>query len=392
MAKYVAISDLHLGQNKADNIRGGQFCTLSQISAEFVDAHNTARQTLGALADRIAAFAGGDDVTLVVVGDLLDLSLAFMRESLVDLLGLLQRLPSVSELVYVIGNHDHHVWCLHSEWERSVVRMQRGELPLSGSLYHATSHDGERHDVLSKLCSAQLNRPVQITCAYPTYAFEHVYAGQRTRFHFTHGHLFGGLYTAISTILSQRLVEYDAEQVSATVNAPLIELVYWSMSQAGDRLGADGLLEQVYADIQDGGNSDVRELVAQAVDELIPDGIIDGIPDRLERWMAVKAVMHAIKKTESSPASISQDRHAELVTTRENLEAWIHRVGIDTQTPTFLAYGHTHVADEWVVPDTSIRSYNLGSWLVEPNNPPPQQQLLLIDVAAGRVSVDLESL
>lgn len=393
MAKYVALSDIHLGQNKADKIRGGQFCTLSQISTEFADAHRTAEHTLAKLADRVNAFAGADDVTMVVAGDMLDLSLAYVRESLIDLVGLLRRLERVTELVYVIGNHDHHIWCLHSEWERSIGRLQRGELPQSGGMYRSTSRTGERHHMLSELCTKQLGRPVQITCAYPSYAFEHDNAGKRTRFYFTHGHLFGGLYTTLSDILADKLEQFAPEEVAATVNAPIIELVYWSLAQAGDGLGADGLMEQIYADLQEGRNSEVRDLVGRAVDRLIPDGIITGVPDRLEQWLLVAAVMHVIKKSEAtSPGSVSTDRHAEVATTREQLQRWVNRIGMDTATTTHFVYGHTHVADEWKVPDTEIHTYNMGSWLIEPNKPAPQQQLLFIDAAAGRLGVDLESL
>ncbi len=395
MAKYVALSDVHLGQNKGDMIQGGQFCNLSQIAPEFDDAHRQSQQTLEALAEKIGAFAANDPVTLVVVGDLLDLSLAFVRESLVDLVGLLKRLPSVSEVVYVIGNHDHHIWSLHSEWERSLSLMARGELPLSGGIYRKTSRDGERHHMLSELCTKQLGRELQVTVAYPSYEFEHQGGGERTLFYFTHGHLFGGLYTAVSEILKDKLAEkqFDAEEVAATVNASVIEFVYWSMSQTGDGLGADGLMEQVYADLQQNNESNVKGLVESAVKRLMPDGIIAGIPDKLEQWVVVAALMHVIKSTEhTSAGSKSTDRHAELDVTRRRLRSWIERVGMDTSVATHLVYGHTHVADDWQLPDTKIRSYNLGSWLVEPPHPTPQMQLLFIDTGSAEVSVDFHSL
>lgn len=397
MAKYIALSDIHLGQNKADKIDGGQFCTLSQIPSEFDDAHRLSQQTLEQVAARVNAFSGGEAVTMVVVGDLLDLSLAFVRESIVDLLGLLERLPSVSEMVYVIGNHDHHIWSLHSEWERSIGLMQRGELPESGGMYRATSKRGERHHMLSEVCTRQLGRPMQITVAYPTYALEHVHgpAGQETLVYFTHGHLFGGLYTTFSDILDDRLAHtsMSTEAIIATVNAPLIQFLYWSLSQAGDGMGADGLMEQVYADLQRGKNSNVRDLVERAVDVLIPGGIVPLVPDSVEQWIVVAAAMHMIEASDQrTTGSKSKDRHCEKRVTRQRLKRWIDRVGMDKSRQTHLVYGHTHVADHWQLPDSQISSYNLGSWLVEPGRDTPQMQLLFIEADGEGVRTELQSL
>jgi len=395
MAKYIALSDVHLGQNKADQIKGGQFCNLAQIPADFPDAHRQSQQTLQALSEKVAAFAGDDRVILVVVGDLLDLSLAFVRESLLDLIGLLKRLPSVDEMVYVIGNHDHHIWSMHSEWERSGKRLQQGDLPLTGGMYRKTPRTGERHEMLSGLCTKQVGRPIQITVAYPTYSFEHQVAGENTLFYFTHGHLFGGLYTALSDILDDKLKEkqLDVEEVAATVNASLIEFIYWSLSQTGDGMGADGFMEQVYTDLQLGNESNVRGLIQNAVDLFMPEGVITGIPDRLEQWLVVAAAMHVIKdKSHRDTGSKSTDRHNNVNKTRAALQRWIQRVGLQPALPTHFVYGHTHVADRWQVPETKILSYNLGSWLVEPPHPTPHMQLLFVNAGDDRLSVDFESL
>src|SRR5690606_38585678 len=122
-----------------------------------------------------------------------------------------------------------------------------------------TNKNGERHHVLSELCQKQLGRAFEVRLAYPTFAFDQdpIGPGEGALFYFTHGHLFGGMYTAVSDILDDHLINrgLDPEQVAATVNGPLIEFIYWCLSQAGEGMGADGLMEQVYADMQRGHDS-----------------------------------------------------------------------------------------------------------------------------------------
>jgi hypothetical protein len=98
-----------------------------------------------------------------------------------------------------------------------------------------------------------------------------------------------------------------------------------------------------------------------------------------ERKIVVDAVMAELKNVLLSPstaASASADRHADLETTRAGLRAWLDAIDWPKQQPTILLYGHTHVWDDYAVPSTDVRSWNLSTWLVEPNHPPPRTGFL----------------
>jgi hypothetical protein len=59
-------------------------------------------------------------------------------------------------------------------------------------------------------------------------------------------------------------------------------------------------------------------------------------------------------------------------------------IGWAKQQSTIALYGHTHVWDDYAIPNTDIRAWNLSTWLVEPNHPPPRTGFLGIDGADAR--------
>jgi hypothetical protein len=373
--KIVAISDPHLGQNGLDGL--GQYSLLST---------RVFNNRVSAFADAIDVFAAKKPYTLLVAGDFLDLSIAFAEEAFADLRELLVELPLPAELIYTIGNHDHHLWSLHSEDKRLLAPLRDGALPISGGMYQVTPRDGENFAILQPFVDGICGRGrVKVTVAYPSY--------ERTigskLLYVTHGHLFGGLYTDLSNLLAPRLGGLPHDRVAATVNHPLIELIYWQLGEAGEGLGADGLVEEIYTDIQKGKLSKVKPIVERLVAQVLPHGVLWRVIGGLERRLVVDAVMAELAKELLSPpvaANASLDRHADLVSTRAGLVAWLRKIPfirgrLETGDDTIVLYGHTHVRDDYQIPDTGVRSYNLGTWLVEPDHDFPSTGFLRIDEA-----------
>lgn len=385
--KIVAISDLHLGQSGADGL--GQYSLLStrakpNLARKFVDA--------------IAAFTGKEPFTLLVVGDFLDLSLAYAEDALGDLRALLElfamRAPALclDEIVYVVGNHDHHLWSLHSEDKRLLAPLRSGQLPLSRAAdpstkaaYRITAPDGEPFTILWPLVLRIFDtRTPKITIAYPSFTRE-LEGG--AILYATHGHLFGGLYTEISDILKSKLAGLRHDRVAATVNHPIIELIYWHLGELGEGLGADGLVEQIYTDLQRGQDGRLRPIVARLVSQILPHGVLWRVLGNLERRIIVDAAMSAIGKALESPRLSSvtaADRFADVESTRAGLRAWLRAVLPGEPGRSIVLYGHTHVRDDYEIPETSVHSYNLGTWLVEPNHDAPKTGFLGISGATAR--------
>lgn len=407
MAKYVAISDLHLGQNGVD--RHGQFSLLSQVPESLAQEHAFAKAALTRLRSKLADFAGNDRVTLIVTGDLLDLSLASLGEALADLADLLRELPEVEALVWVIGNHDHHVWSTHCEERYLLAKLRdhgrnwpevlRSE-PNEG-LHRPTSFEGEPLTVFEKPLEVALGRPFELRIAYPAFRMSLtdrtpglLEEESRTHFYFTHGHLFGGLFSFLSEILEQRLSHLPKERVAATVNLSIAEFIYWLLGQTGEGMGANGLMETIYTDLQKGCQSSTTALISKLVDVMAPSGIIDGIPNSLERKALKELLVLFLKQVtaaENNPSK-SAERYLTREKSRRFAEKWaIESANLLRYDRVHFVYGHTHVADQFEILGPSIQAYNLGSWLVEPGCPPPCAQLLCIEDAERGLTVSYDA-
>jgi hypothetical protein len=384
MTKIVAISDLHLGQNGTDGL--GQYSLLSTKAPQ-----NLVRQ----FAQSVATFAANEPITLLVAGDFLDLSIAYAEDALADLHALLSAFVGVvriDELVHVIGNHDHHLWTQHSEDKQILAPLRDGRVPSNGdapgakAAYQVTPPDGEPFGLLQPLVDRIFGHLApKVTIAYPSYVRD---LTPDTALYVTHGHLFGvgSLYTELSDLLKSKLAGQPHDHVAATVNQPLIELIYWLLGETGEGLGADGLVEEIYTDIQKGTLSRVRGIVTRLVAQVLPHGVLWRLLGHWERKIVVDAVMTELGKALLSPptsANASADRFAALETTRAGLRAWMEAIAWPKSLTTIALYGHTHVWDDYAVPDSGVRSWNLSTWLVEPNHPAPKTGFLGIDGAAA---------
>ncbi len=317
----------------------------------------------------ISDFAGTSPVSLILVGDVLDLSLAYMETALKDFVGLLNRLPKVHNIIYVVGNHDHHIWTMHCEHNHIIDRLNRGFLPKSGGIYQKTKLEGEKFPLFERL----LNNP-GVSIAYPMY-----YMANKNMY-FTHGHLFGGLYTFISDALKPFIPE-DLSNIDAvaTLNIAVIEFIYWLIGETGHGMGADGIMEAIYMDSQKGKKSKLYTALKSAVEVLLPDGIVKGFPDAWERAIAVWVGRHIIDETVKEPKPLSSlDRHQPSTTSRVRASRWVKNI-IQNKEPIKLVCGHTHVSDQITSDDGSVEMFNLGGWLIDESEPEPDSHVLLID-------------
>jgi len=393
MGKIVAISDLHLGQ------QGRREDEESSLLSTAVQSNR-----VQGFANELEKFADGDEVELVVVGDFLDLALASMEEALGDMCHLLDALNKIDlkRIVCVIGNHDHHLWALQCQ-EKGVVQALRNgtfvatpatETTKATGIYKTTPPTGEPFTLFDGQVKHECGSGIDVVIAYPSYQID----VDGRLLYFTHGDLFGGIYTWLSDLFEDLLDERPHDEVSAVVNLPTIELIWWLAGEMGEGLGVDGLAERIYSDIQTGKTGRIRARVKQAVAHELPNKGFWDVWHRVERPLAVNLIMsllerviqheHADGAPQTRPArpGVSWDRNAPPKKTRDHLQKWIAAVPVLQQAkaaspprPTTIVYGHTHVFDYYRVPDTAIDSWNLGSWLVEPQQPPPSTGFLGID-------------
>jgi predicted phosphodiesterase len=332
-------------------------------------------------------FAGKEEITLAVTGDFLDLSLANFRDVTDDLIYFLKKLP-VNKIIYIVGNHDHKIWTKHSEWERIISPMLHGVPPSEGSAYISTSQIGERSVFWEKYLSQALNKQFDVTVAYPSL---HLQFGDKLCY-FHHGHLVGDLYDTFSRILEPFIKDIPVERSTSTINAPLIEFIYWMVGEMGERMGCDGLAEAVYNDYDKGNSSLLKKVVGSGVDGLFPDGIVSWIPDKIEKWVIKKiALAIADKLAKDKRLSLkSIDRYASVEDTRVKMKVWIDRVFREEEKDNLVVIsGHTHNPDDYIYPNTSIRLLNTGSALIEPDHMEPNIAVLLMENIEGKLNLKM---
>ena len=142
--------------------------------------------------------------------------------------------------------------------------------------------------------------------------------------------------------------------------------------------------------MQRGRDGRLRPIIARVVDQLLPHGVLWRAIGGLERRIVVDEVMRVIGKALESPplkSVTSADRHADVETTRAGLVAWLaaaQPLRVAATPDAIVLYGHTHVRDDYVIPDSRVHSYNLGTWLVEPNHDAPKTGFLAINGADAR--------
>lgn len=374
MKKFAIISDIHLGQTGADG--SGYSSMLSRPEAAPLALWAAMVTKQNALVDKLITFAGGEKIALVGCGDILDLAMSHMRTALDDLVALLRKLPMVDEFRFVVGNHDHHIWTMHSELSRSTNRMLAGQMPLSGAVFEPTDPIGDASEPLSRMLSTQLGRFIQVNIAYPILRLD----SPEGRMVLMHGHLFGDIYTNISDVLRPYINDPNRLRVDSVVNASTTEFVDWLIGEFGDGMGADGLAETIYADMEKGKTSSVYTLIDRAVNVLLPDGIVKGVPDSWERWLVRKIGKRLIVGTLPHIDVIaSADRHANKSGTRAAAARWLSEVLVDKNVKVFVS-GHTHLSDDFEVDvgGVKVRCLNPGGWEIEPLYPEADTCLILV--------------
>jgi len=373
MSKYICLSDTHLGQNGKDGL--GYVSILSTMAT---------KNKVATLAEQVKDFANGDKIILIGVGDILDLSMATMRDCLEDLNLLLKELPNVNQFIYTIGNHDTHVWNLSCE-DKVLDDMRQGHLPKQGSVY-GVDHGTYFHS-LSEMMKFYVSSDFIVTTAYPSYTLKF----NNTSIFFTHGHLFGDIYTTLSDILKNALTLQNKsfEEKLATVNMPIIEFIYWLLGEMGCGMGVDGLVEAIYSDHDKGNNSLLKKAVNDGIDALMSNGFVKGMPDSWERWLVKKIVNNALDKNakERKISLTSNNRYEDVENTRQQMIKYRNSVGFiptSSEIKTVFVSGHTHVPDQFKFAD-GMESYNLGGWLIEPDHPSPEGAVLFIDTEKNSI-------
>jgi UDP-2,3-diacylglucosamine pyrophosphatase LpxH len=254
---YVCLSDLHIGAKNS----------LLTHERESGSVKAGLAKCLGTLACGDSSV--GRKTTIVLAGDVVDLAMANVAAALYGLGELLLSFgseePGFQELVYVPGNHDHHLWTLDRH-SKLAAEFKTYEETGQWRDFHSTYCSSQDFPVLEPVIAhfrgepnkhlpieqhivavgAQPDLQLPVRIAYPNYAIpeDDREGGKSKRVVFTHGHFVDQLYWMGSKLARFFRCGARAESPEAwdRQNGAWIDYVWSTMGSTGGAGEAAGLV------------------------------------------------------------------------------------------------------------------------------------------------------
>jgi UDP-2,3-diacylglucosamine pyrophosphatase LpxH len=403
--RWVCLSDVHFGEEDS---------LLTAVDEErYACDHRRPSRVLESLCAGLRAVVeanpDGRRPTLVLAGDILELAFASYSQSLATFERFAELVARPGEelfdrIIYLPGNHDHHVWevARETKFVNEVLRERLDEsLPAAR---HTTSCDADgavRSFMLGQVMrhvrglhpDAPLDYPIEVV--YPNLAACSEDRSRCVLFH--HGHYLEQLYMFM-TALRKRLLPGEppprtVEQLESE-NFAWIDFVWSLLGRSG---AAGAAAETLYKKLQYPMNliafvDDLAARIAETTD-------IPFVPGEwMERKVLGAVFRYAAEKLAGDrckPKSVSDEMSEGL---HEYLFEYGYRqlegeLGAVPDEMTFV-FGHTHKPFESTVEDPRgrlVRVYNAGGWTVDSADPTPNHgaAMVLVDEHLDAVSVRL---
>ena len=399
--RYVCLSDLHLGEEDSllTNIDPGD----GKV------APNSPSPVLRALAACIEELlrhnaTGARRPTLILAGDVLELALAASNQVVQVFAQFAAHvLPQFGEVIYVPGNHDHHVWEIARETQYLNYLRRLGSVEKLEPAWHTTKvfmdlagKDRLVHGSLTEMARTVARQDIEVFTAYPDFGL----LGESDRCAvFSHGHFIEPLYhlmsTATSLVFADHVVPRDVDDLEAE-NFAWIDF-FWSAMGRQRKVG--DATERIYEASSDQGS--LQELtdglaknLAHKYNLLVPWS--DWLEERTYRWLLRQALAKR-----AAGGQERQRRGEPLSEAAEKGLRWYVDGALGTQARKersplpaglTLVFGHTHKPFEKVMdfePWRGARVLNTGGWVVDTVEPRPEQggAAVLIDEDLNAVSL-----
>ncbi|MFN2607138.1 MAG: metallophosphoesterase [Acidimicrobiales bacterium] len=384
--RYVCLSDLHFGAENSvlTSIRPG--------SVE-VDPHG-AMPTMDALVECLAELVGRNEgarkPTLVLCGDVLELALATDNVAAMVFERFIDRVfPPNGRLfddtiLFVAGNHDHHLW--ESARERQYAdyvasRPLDQDLEIPWHTTHMFLGDGDRPVDALLLTTLVRRRPhlqdVRVRAVYPNLGLTSPDGSRHVAIH--HGHFVEGMYRLMSSLKTMLFPERKAPQTPWDWEAENFAWIdfFWSTLGRSGEVGTD--VGIIYASLQ-----------SDAALQRLSHNLAKGISSKLSgpaawRWGEDKVISFALGKAvgrvgrleRNQPTIALSDRaRAGLLTYLEGpLRNQLLAEKDSVPTRVTFVFGHTHKPFETQLrpggyPGT-VDVYNTGGWVVDSRSVAP---------------------
>ena len=381
--RYVCLSDLHLGE--PDSI-----LTPPERAGPKVDppaAGSLLEQLVICLEDLLAGNRSDTRPTLILNGDVLELAFGTFSQALTNferLARLLLERELFEKLIYIPGNHDHHIWEVARETQYANViagHNHRGELPPLRHVTPLREEEAVPAYLLNKIIERthptreSSDSEHEVLVVYPNLVVLNEPGDRCVLFH--HGHYVEPLYHFFSSLrrwlFPDRAPAQSIDEIEEE-NFAWIEFI-WSLLGRSGGAGADmrALFRMLRnADEFDDFADDLAHRTVKHVD-------VTWIPgDVLER-LALRKLLTWIAPRLSGERSIR--RAAFSAEVRRGIDRYLFgpayrqlrdEIGRIPDQVTFV-FGHTHKPFEAALDDPgsgrSVEVYNTGGWPIDSREP-----------------------
>lgn len=401
---WVCLSDLHLGAENSvlSNLPPG---SLTVDPGEAGTVLEALAACLRALVDELAE----QPPTLVLNGDVMEMALASEEvatrsfDRLIDVTFGEQTQLFDETVVYVPGNHDHHVWeaTREKQYATYVARTPRDQPlerpPHVTQLFQPLDEPAVTAELLTALVQRRLGHErVVVRTAYPNYGIAPSDAPGIVVFH--HGHFVESFYR-LMTFLRRALFpnHQSGDEVAdwEADNFAWIDFLFSALGRSGD-VGTDvGLIYEM------AGDKDALRWLADNLSRAVSTQASGPIT----RDLLASALRFVLGGVAGRVAGLERTRHEVLSDhSREGLVRYLGRP-LRTQLeqeqpgasakPVSVVIGHTHKPfEELFAVDgygQDVAVYNTGGWVVDTPNCVETQgaSVVLVDSAGNVASIRL---
>lgn len=382
--RYVCLSDTHFGEE--DSLLT---CLRPEnYSCDPRHASPTLRGLVAALADLLEAQADRPKPTLLLNGDILELAFASYSQSLATFERFMELVVSpgrelFDKVVYLPGNHDHHVWEIARETQY-VTQVLRSHHYDDGPPppIHATPLALEGHPPVVSFLLDPLMRHVRgvpdptafldypVFIAYPNLGLFHPRRDRCVVLH--HGHFLESLYFAMSALRRKLFPDDPPVETVAQAeseNWAWIDFVWSLLGRSGD---AGMRAEVLYKRLQYPMN--LRNFIAELAARIAEGSDLPLIPGD---WLEEK-ILHLIftRVAERLGGERCRPGESDAADVERGLQRYLFELTYRQLTeehgrvPAEIAFvfGHTHKPFERLVEDprgAHVEVYNTGGWAVD---------------------------
>ena len=379
--EYVCLSDLHFGDSASVLTTLGEGGDIDPTRPD-----EPLRKLVDCLRSLIAK-CGGARPKLVLAGDALEFALASDNVALMAFERFLALLaeggePVFSEILFIPGNHDHHIWETARETQYAAfIKSAPADRRLAPPWHTTTLVTDERHPaVRSELLSNLLqyragDATTKISVVYPNHG---VFSADGTRaVVFSHGHYIESIYRLMSKLRELAFTDtrkleciYDIEEE----NFAWIDF-FWSMMGRQGEAGKG--VDHIYKALHDPAS--LEKIIDNLSKNVAAEIDLPMVPESLEPW-AIRTVLRRVvmaaskaerDDTETSPGGLSAEgvKGLEWFVERPLRDQIVHEGGGLMPLSMALVWGHTHkpfsARMDFDGYPHGVEVFNTGGWVIE---------------------------